>query len=234
MTLLTADFEAGTNGATIATTDTGSATPLQLVTLGGGATVAYDTAQKAHGTKSAKFATGATLANAMLKWTTALTGTTIATGYARAYLYLTTFATQIVPLAFMNGQFSNRVGVRITNAGNLAVLVNGVTVDQTGLATLPLNAWFRLELKAVCDATAGAYDLRYSSSPDSSAVDEELVRTAINTGGVADSVAFGVTQQITNAPAFWMDDLAAQNSGFVGPVTMAGSGAPVSAGFFTA
>jgi hypothetical protein len=122
VTLLTADFEAGTNGATIATGDTGSASVWQTINTVAGGTLAYDTTHPAHGTKSAKIATGSTAGNSMLKWTTALTGSTISTGWVRAYLYMTSFSVQIVPVAFMNGTFTNRVGLRVNTSGKIVVL----------------------------------------------------------------------------------------------------------------
>jgi hypothetical protein len=235
MAVLTADFEAGTNGATIATADTGSANAWDAVLTVTGGTRTYSTTQAAHGTKSGSFATSTTVGGSAVVWTTSLTGSAAAGPfYSRAYLYMTSNSVQPVPLAFMSSTTSNRVGLRITVAGKIAVIINGTTTNETSTSVIPLNTWVRLELAATGSATVGAYEMRYYASADSATATETLNAsgaTNLNTGGTIDRVAFGLTQAIASAPTLYIDDAGASTVGFMGPSVVAGN-VLTAAGFF--
>lgn len=231
MPVLTADFEGGTNGATIATADAGSQNAWDVVATTTGATRTYTTAQAAHGTKSASFATGTTVGASSVKWSTSLTASAAAGPFfCVAYLFLPSFTKQPVPVSFMSGSTTNRVGLRITLSGTIAVLVAGVsTIQETSVSVIPASTWVRVELKAVGDASVGSYEMRYFATADSPVPSEVLNNggATVGTGGTIDSVSFGITQGIASVPTFEMDDIGASDAGFFGPKVgnyLAGSG----------
>src|SRR5438105_325319 len=84
---LTANFEGGTIGATVATGDAGDATAWNQVDIPAGGTLTYDTSQIAHGGRAAKFFTGTAPSTHVLWWTTAFGTRT--DHYGRFYFYAT-------------------------------------------------------------------------------------------------------------------------------------------------
>src|ERR1700759_1234407 len=100
MTAVSADFELGVNGASIATTDSGSATAWDSIVKATSATVTYDNTHVARGNLSGKFATNGTGgAGANAIWTTSFG--TVTDHYGRFYLWIDTFPSAVVDLVLL-------------------------------------------------------------------------------------------------------------------------------------
>src|ERR1051326_5445154 len=87
MTVCTADFETGTNGNNVLTSDTGSLTAWNLVFVNNSGTVTYSNAQVAHGSLAAFLNANGNNSDRELNWSTAIGTPT--EGYGRAYVYFT-------------------------------------------------------------------------------------------------------------------------------------------------
>lgn len=85
MTQTTADFELGTNGNDILTSDPGSATAWDARNLPGGGSFKYDNTH-VYGAMAAKVITPANGAECNMEWSTALGGPT--DHYGRLYLWM--------------------------------------------------------------------------------------------------------------------------------------------------
>lgn len=229
MPTLSADFEAGTNGSTVLIGDTASQAQFDATQTVASGTLTYSTTQAAHGTKSLSTATGATLGASSVVWTTSLTGSAAAGPfYAQANCFFPSFTKQPVPISFMSGTSTNRVGIRITLSGTIAVLVAGVsTVDHTLTSVIPANTWVRIELIATGAASGGSYTINYYATVDATSPTETFTNASVGTGGTIDRVAFGITQQLASVPTFFMDDVYASSAGLRGPVPLS-TGATVS------
>lgn len=87
MAQATANFELGTQGVTIATSDAGSANAWDAVSIVASGAAIYDNAH-VYQTLAAKLTTGATAGSTYLQWSAATLGT-LTDNYGRAYIYRT-------------------------------------------------------------------------------------------------------------------------------------------------
>ncbi len=202
----TADFELGSNGATIATSDTGSATQWTTVD----STPIYDTAHAAHGTKAAKF----TGTGQHLIWMQS----SVADSYGRAYLYgdFTSAADNIIQIsgAADPGQFT-----LIAFNGQFYLRDKDNTHQIGPGETLPVNTWFRIEWHITHSTTVGVMQLKTWNNKDSSgSPDDTLTSSAnCNTGAAGGNITF----QASNGLTVWMDDLVANATAYPGPAAVA-------------
>ena len=143
---LTADFELGTNGATVATSDAGNEDPWDVVNIGGGGeTLIYDTSRAATGTKSARFQTTGGGGTAHLQWTTSW-------GTRRRYSGRANIYRVANPGATITHISHERVGgtgfswsIAINSTGKVVVQDQAGGTLATSTASIPLNDWFRVE-----------------------------------------------------------------------------------------
>lgn len=219
MANITADFEAGTNTNTIATGDAGSATAWDSVTIGTGATVKYDSGQKAHGSLSAKIVHGGTTTASFLLWSTAFGTQT--DHYGRAYFYWpggSPAGTTLLIYNRLSGSGCWRI--QVNTSGKFEICNNSAVVVATSTTSVPAGAaWMRLEYHCVHNNAAGAVTLRiYKTSIDAAiaSFDEELSTGAIDTLNSSNEILFGV---ILNMASFTlqMDDIAAGGTTWFGP-----------------
>ncbi|MFJ9740832.1 hypothetical protein [Streptomyces sp. NPDC101166] len=227
MAKLSNTFEGGSTGVGITTGNSGgtSGDAWSLVNLDSN-TVEYDTARAAHGTVSARIATGATAGMPYLSWTSGISGTTL---YARAYLYLTANpGSNLNAVRLMSGS-TIVATVRINSTGKVGLLYASGSLTATSTASVPLNAWFRLELKAVASTTAGSVECRcYLGSPDATSATETLQGTGLNTGTntAMDRVRVGLLTSTTSY-SINVDDVAWGDTDWIGPATAGGSSTPL-------
>lgn len=222
--------EGGTNGATVTVANSGGAsgTAFSSLSIGTGATFAYDNTH-ARGTLAYKVATGTTNAVAYVQRNVTAT----ATMGGRGYVYLTTAPPALHTVFRMMSGATVVADIRITTAGNFELnnTVGGTTVTST--QTIPLNAWVRFTW--LLNISAGSFVAHFYDTADAALIDT-LPLTGQSFGAIVtvDRMRTGVVLARADQPAFWLDDLAiddAAEPGGTGPATLTTTGAlPVVAG----
>lgn len=229
MAVCSAQFETGTNGNTISTSDAGSLTAWNTVSLGAGATAVYDNTHVHGGSLAGKLNGGAGNTTADLRWTSGTLGT-LTDHYGRAHIYFT--ANPDANFTFINYRSGGggAAAIRLTTTGTVALLDSGGAARATTTASITLNAWVRLEWHIVHDAVTGSGELKLFNTADSSTADETISFSNQNTAANTDSVRF---QNTRAAVTFWLDDLAVGLSAYPGPAAhtqgVAGSITPAGA-----
>jgi hypothetical protein len=211
--------EGGTSGATVTVTNSGgnSGNAFNVVSVGTGATVSFDSSQAAHGGLSYGFATGSTASLARVQWTTSM-GTQTQVWY-RAYLYFNSDPAAAVRVLDQDQGHNASSVVVVLSSGKLQART-GVTGAQTFTTTntIPLHQWFRIEGYTIGSATAGQVQLKLFKTADSTAPDEtDTSAPTINTFGSMDTYNFGISSNTANVAKYWEDDIAVSNAGYLGP-----------------
>jgi hypothetical protein len=224
MTTVTNNFEGGTNGATISTTNAGGAgnTQFSQVNSGGaGTTLIFDNTHAAHGSLAMKIgATGATGPGVFLS------GPSGTTAYARFYFYATAAPAANTRIFEVLNTANNVVGATLywrTDGKFNTTNKNNAGGTTTSVAA-PLNQWVRVEVKitlttpgsgGACTHQIRLYNTADSTTPDS---DTQVTNQPVNAselgtwqfGNYFDSKAFGPV---------WFDDVGASDSAWLGPAT---------------
>lgn len=221
--LLTNSFEEGTSGTTLTTSNTGGVpnNAFDAVSVGTGTTLAFDSAEAAHGLLSLKTATGTTSTTTVATWSTSLgTQTTV---YFRAYLYYTANpGSSSKPITFWAGA-TRAANLQITPAGKPQVL-NGSSgaAAITFADSIPLNQWFRIEGFVTGNSSTGAVQLTLYDTMDSTTSTETHLASSLNTTGSITRVDFGETfTSVASIGPFWIDDIALYTGGLIGPLNTA-------------
>lgn len=224
--------EGGTSGVAVAITDTGSGDAFNVVSAGTGATLAYDTAHPAHGTKAIKVATGATSTTAYAAWT----GLGYATTFARVNTYLTALPTASAVLMRGMAAANQRFRVSVESAdGKIRLRDSANNQLAVTTATAPIGAPFRVVVKAVA-GTAAAWFMKVYSLVDSTGTPTEQFSGAAGNflAGNFDEVRFGLGAGTANVVAYWLDDMAVDDTLDPGPalitITPSGLAVPVTLG----
>ena len=222
---VTNNAEGGTALATVtAANSTGTGqTPFDAVsTPPAGAELIYDTAQVAHGTKSFGMSTGATAGSAYMEWGTNLPPSSV--HYFRANVYFTANPAATLIIAQGRNATASNSRISVNTTGKVVLSTGAGTTLLTSTASVPLNQWCRIEasIQPNASSTTGAAELRLYQSLDGATT------TDIQTGSAFDFLStpttifrIGIPASVANVAKFWMDDLAIDAGGFVGP---AGSG----------
>ena len=227
------DFEEGTSGTAITGANSAGTgeTAFDNVNTPSGSTTAYDNAHAAHGTLAAKIAT-TTSGAAYLEW---FYGTSQATGYYRVYGYCTANPAAAISLtAYILSGVATCARVILNPGGTLSVLDAASGTIFTTTATIPLNAWWRIEGFITGHATAGQAELKLFTGDSTTATETQTSTAAQNTHGVFDTVRYGVTVATASVTAFWLDDLGASPAGYLGPASGATTATGAAAGAATA
>ncbi len=214
---LTNSLEGGTAGTTITGANSGgiSGNAFNGPAVGTGATLAYDSTTAAHGTLSAKIATGSTATNSYLRWSTALG--TVPTVYTRQYLYLPALpatATRVLAAIGANG---TDAALQLLPTGQLRSLNAGAAVLNTSTTVLPLNQWVRIETMITGSTTSGQVQVKIFLTPDGTTPDETLTSPLTNTAGAISDLRFGISGTAVANTTYWLDDLDATTTGYPGP-----------------
>jgi hypothetical protein len=214
---LSNSFETGLadeTALTIANSDDGAAGNAFDTVTG---TVVLDSAQAAHGTLSARMDTTATAA-AAVHWEGTAVGT-VTEIYTRIYVYRTAVpAAQQRHMRIRNSSAADTCYSVIHTDGDVYIFdaaggFSNMTTD------LPLNQWVRLEYHLIAHATAGTWEVRMYSG-DSATLLDSVSRSSVNTGSDISQVRMGSTT-VVNAGVFWIDDVAAATTGWIGAVVSA-------------
>lgn len=179
MVALYQTFEAGTNGNTISTSDTGSGNAFDTVTLGTGASAIYDTGSAVHAALGCKFGNGTAGGNSFLAWTSAgKLGGTFTSFAFRHYIQIPSAPHVGANVCRVMSSAANAARVAIStgsklqmfNAANTQVGVNSTT-------TLSNATVYRLEVQIVASTTAGSIAWQLYSGESTTALE-----TASQTG----------------------------------------------------
>lgn len=218
---ITADFEAGTNGNTIATTDAGSATAWNAVNIPTGGSVKYDSAIKAHGSLSGKIICSSTPSAGYFTWSGATWGPQT-DHYGRAYVYWPGGNPASVQLlVFFKNAGSGCCRIQVNTSGKFELADDAATVQATSTATVPGSAgWFRIEWHVTHSNSVGQITLRiYKTSMDapSGSYDEQVQTTAnLDILNQSDSMLIGqILNQATTTLQF--DDIVGAATTWPGP-----------------
>lgn len=210
--ILSADFEQGTNGNTIATSDAGSLSAWNAVTVGTGATVAYDNTH-ADGALAAKIATGGTASNAYLEWSLS----TVTNHYGAIELYMTANpSATVVPIRCLSGT-SGAASLRIRTDGKLELVDQIGNVFGPTTNAISLNTLIRIEFHFIHSTTVGQMELRLFNDP-TSATPTETFTTAANKNTLAsiDKIRFGIANSagVSNIGPLWLDNIVANGTSY--------------------
>ena len=212
--------EGGTNGNTVTATDTGSGDQWSVATPGTGGTLAYDTTHAGHGTKAIKIATGGTATTSYTAWT----GLGYATLFARVSAYFTAQPTASAIL--MRGMASTSQRFRVTvesTDGKIRLRDQANTQLAVSTNAAQNNAFLRVSLKVV-SGTSAAWILSIYNSPDSTTATETLSGSAGNfLAGNFDEIRYGIGASTASVVAYWLDDMAVNDTVDPGPPTKTGT-----------
>lgn len=216
MSRATADFELGTDGATILAADPGSATAWDLVTIGAsGGAVTYDNDHVSLGTLAGKLVAGSGGAKSSLRWSTGIGSLTDHYGAAR--IWTAAYPASASPVVQALNTGSNQVNIRWRTDGRIEIRDAGGAMLIASTDAVPLNSWFRLEWHMIHNATTGSVELRIFHAGATMDAHETLIVTNANTGTVCNQLDF-----IVNAASqtIWLDELIAGATAFPGDLTL--------------
>lgn len=234
--LLLNTAEGGTSGVTATSANTGGASgsAFNAVTVGAGATLAFDSTHYAHGSLSYKIATGASGVACDLDWSQSALGTQTQIWF-RFYLYFTAipvnthriFEITQVPSGTACG------GLLVNTAGNLYMVNGAGSPVITSTQKIPLNQWFRVEGYVLGSPSAGQVSFSVFSPDDSSVPAWTYTSALTNTTGPFGDIKIGPgVYNIANVGPFWIDSIGISNTGYLGSASLTGPaslGRPVSA-----
>jgi len=210
MAVLTADFELGTNGAEIATSDPGNASAWDA--LNKNASITYDTTH-ALGTQSAHFHTTGAEGTAHLQWTTSFGTQT--EYYGRCCMYRTANPAATVEHGrhIRTGGTGTSWTLFITSAGKIRLLDQAGGTLATSTASIPLNSWFRLEWH-INNSTGFIEVLFYDDATSTSLTETVMSASGQSIGADTTTSDFGI--QGLNEDV-WMDGLVDNAASYPGP-----------------
>jgi hypothetical protein len=225
MPQLTATFEAGVNGNTIATSDPGSANAWNAVTIGAGGTLIYSNTQAAHGTLSARFVSNNN--STRFDWTTASFGTS-SDWYGRIYIYFTADpgSSTVRPIDLYDSSDVRCAALlfRVSGPSTVISLRNAALAEvAVGTVGLPLNQWVRIEWHLINSATTGFFEAKMFSTDSTTALDTITSAATINTGTNTGRTRFGDTDG--SFLTWWMDDILVGAGSYPGPAGVTPSAA---------
>jgi hypothetical protein len=214
-------FETGASGSNvIAGVGSANDIPLDTVITGATCTVTYDSTHAAHGGNGCKILCGATPGEAYVSWTSPgqLPGA-FTTCFDRTYLYFDANPGSTVGVLRWQSGGTLCAVVKVDTAGKVLLQDNTGTTQATSATTIPLAAWWRLEVQFVGSATTGQLVGRIHLTMDSLTADETFQTAAtINTNGSADRARFGQSGSGVGNVTYWQDDIGHALDGFPGPI----------------
>lgn len=221
MTELTADFETGTGGNAIATTDPGSASAWDAVVISGGAAILYDGTTQAHGALSAYISIGGTPGSTYLRWSSGSLGT-LTDFYNRIYFRTSVVnATRVLAAGYNGTTLGWYLYTDSTGHIGIDKGVGGTTPPAT-TATISADTWYRVEFRITHGAgNTGSIELKLFTEIDSNTAADTVTSPAnMGMGDSTDNIRFGIGCGVAayNATTVYMDDLAAGAESYPGPV----------------
>lgn len=211
-------LEGGTDAVTISNANSGGASgdAFSNVGIGTGCVNEYDTLRASHGSVSAHLTVGGTSAEVRVGW--ASLGS-VPEVFTRFYLWLPSApALPVLVNRFINAAFSTSSAIEIVDSGGpkLRLYNAGLGSGVNGAVNVTRDAWVRIEVRILCNATTGILEAKLFNTPESSTPDETVTRTNINTSTNVEFVQFGVTQAVTNRE-LWLDSIKYDTAAYPGP-----------------
>jgi hypothetical protein len=216
--LIREDFESGVPGAAVTTSNT---TLPVAPTIGAGASVTFDTSIK-HGTfgQSAKVFCGNPASFTVMRAVSSATDLSLL--YVRTYVQFDTIPTSNATFMSMaDGSGLVLAGIQLDTTGHLKLRLGTATTVATSTLTVSADTWYGLEWGA--DVAGTIQTLRIYDADHTNIV-EELGGTAGSFTGT--SLRRWSIGNVAGSPAswtLWFDDVAANDSTWVGPL---GTAAP--------
>lgn len=241
MTLVTNNFEGGSDGTTITTGNSGGASGTAFDGVSRDATgtpgvVAFSNVQARAGALSGRFQVGSVTAITAANWSTARG--TITDDFVRAYFYLTSsFTLNMGVIKWYSAALANYGSILWGGAGanKLSILNNvGASIAGPSTTVLSLNAWHRLEAHHFADTAAAQTTLRIfagvnvnGTTPDETLTSTTYAGPTTSTGRVdIGCAAAGGASEPSSSGFLYADDIVAGGTDWIGPVAVTG-GAPV-------
>lgn len=224
--------EAGTPGATVATTDTGSGDPWDAVTIGSGASVVYSSTPDLAGNVGITYDVGVTSSSAFTQWTIGGTSSTATPFAGFRFSYAAQFGATCSIFSFNQGGTAV-IRVQITATNKLRILdAAGATLYTSTTTLVPGNKYF--VAVGFLAAVAGTYQLKLYDA--NGAVLETVTPTAGDFTGPVNLVRYGsvANQTNTNWKALTVDEFSYNSLTMPVPSdqsTMAGTTQVVTADF---
>lgn len=227
MTLLINGFESGSSGTAITTGNSGGSGTNAfdaVVTMYSGGAANYSNAEAAHGSLSGLLLSGGS-GNAWVSWSTSLTATGLSEVWWRCYYYFPSLpgTTAYLHVAEYSGGSSGAgTHLRLSSTG----IIQGFNISGSSVLTftnaVTAGSWFRMEGYYIGSATAGQVQAELYLSMDSATPTEtQTSGAAINTGGLITALDFGLVNWSGGSPQFYIDDVGASTTGYIGPVVAA-------------
>lgn len=203
MAVKTADFELGTIGQLVKTTDAGSLNAWDDAP----GNYTYDNTHVAHGSQSAK-----QTAIQELAWSI----TPVTEQWARFYLYATTNPATGFPMMWGS---TSEPRISMNTSGKILIDDAPGSGELTTTTSIGLNQWIRIEFHIVHSATVGQFVLSLYNSADSITPIETLTSPATWNTNANSSTFTRFGNRASNAwgTNIWWDSIAWSTVGAVGP-----------------
>jgi hypothetical protein len=209
MAIRTADFDAGTNGNTIATGDTAHGNVWTSVT----GTPTYDTTHAAHGANAANLVVSS--AQKVLNWGSV----SYAEHWGRLYAYYTANPGSNGIYMYRSGP-SNGMSFYVKSSATAGDIVvrNGAAVLGTSTNTITLNAWIRIEWHVLYNTgSSGSVELKLYNTADSTTATETMTYTGLTSPqSAATSFDFGQWAGAATI-SYWLDQIVEGATAYPGP-----------------
>ncbi len=223
MAQATATFEAGTQGATIATTDTGSTSAWDVVTLPTGTGVLIYDNTHVYGTRAAQLKAGTSATTAILQWSTATLGS-LTDAYGRFYIWMGSYPGNINNEIQFRNTGTIRARLRVNLTGKLELINSAGSIVATSTNSVALSQWNRVEFRVTFSATVGFFEVLLFTNPDSTTA-TETVGTGVanlNLGGASANEFLIGTISTQTSWTHWLDNIVWGATSYPGPVGGAG------------
>jgi hypothetical protein len=222
---ITYSFEGGTNGAAVTTTSAGTGdTNFDAVTLTTPGTdfLNFDSTQAHSGTLSCKVSTSGTSHFALARWGPKLGAGGYTQLWVRAYVYYSGTAPagnyRIVAWYNTSGGATICGSLVITTTGTIRALnASGGTMVST--TTTLSTGWNRIEGYLIGDAASGSAQIQIyvGANVNGTTPDQTVTSTTSATAGTISSVQFGQSGSSATVFTYWLDDIGASSTGYMGP-----------------
>jgi len=205
--------EGGSNGTTVLTSNSGGASGAAFDSVTAppvDAVLAFDNTHAAHGSLAYKFQIGATSTQLFLQWLASFSTSNVAYAKVSFNSYWTANpAASAYQLHVASAAAAQVCGVRINTSGQLIIVSQAGTTIGTMTSSIPLNAWFRVEVDVALDSTGTNVQVtvaRYDNV-DAGVAADSVVATG-TTAVPFSRFRFGWGgSATTNSGPWWMDDL---------------------------
>lgn len=210
--LLSANAETGTNGVALV-----AGAEFDIVNKGTSGSHTYQSVAAINGTLG--YSSVAGTGNTYLGWSTALGGTKLEL-WLRAYCRIDSYYSGSLMHVRSAGLLAGKVGVTTTGRLNVSNAAN--TFLLTSSTVIPLGSPFRVEFHALAGSgSTGTLEARLYLNKDATQPDEILGPFTTQTAASFDQIWYGPVGGTAGSATLYHDDLAASDTGWIGPLAVA-------------